>query len=146
MAAKKSTEETAVHVPDEKVEAKVESGEPVLAAPTMNINTANGAGSKFTEAEFQRELDQVARVLGEMPTKTISIPKQMAATVGESLPAIINGVKIVVPVNGESYEIPEPYYNIIMNSLKTIHSGDVRADLNLGKDLDAEALVAPKKR
>jgi hypothetical protein len=142
MAANK----TAKVVADENVEAAVEAGEPVLAAPTMNINTANGAGSKFTEAEFQHELKQVAKVLGDMPTKTISIPKQMAPTIGETLPAIINGVRIGVPVNGESYEIPEAFYEVIKDSLKVIHSGDVRADLNLGKDIDAEALIAPKKR
>jgi hypothetical protein len=141
-----ATSKTAKAVADENVEAAVAAGEPVLAAPTMNINTANGAGSKFTEAEFQNELKEVARVLGEMPTKNISIPKQMAATVGETLPALINGVRIGVPVNGETYEIPEPFYDIIMNSLKVIHSGDVYADLNLGKDLEAEALIAPKKR
>jgi hypothetical protein len=141
-----ATSKTVKAVADENVEAAVAAGEPVLAAPTMNINTANGAGSKFTEAEFQNELKEVARVLGEMPTKNISIPKQMAATVGETLPALINGVRIGVPVNGETYEIPEPFYDIIMNSLKVIHSGDVYADLNLGKDLEAEALIAPKKR
>ena len=118
----------------------------VETAPVMNINTANGAGSQVTEAEMKRDVENAARVLGEMPTKSISIPKQMAPILGDTVRSFINGAEIRVPVDGESYDIPAPYYEIIKNSLKTINSGDVRADLNLGKDVDAEALVTPTKR
>ena len=138
-----ATNKTAKAVADEKVEESVAAGEPVLAAPVINI--ANGGGAQITEAEVKRELEQAAKTLGEMKTKTISIPKQMAPIIGESLPAFINGVKVVVPVDGESYDIPEAYYEVIKNSLKVINSGDVRADLNLGKDVDDDALIAVKK-
>lgn len=139
-----ATNKTAKTVADENVEAAVEAGEPVIASPVINV--ANGGGRQITEAEVKRELDYAAQQLSGMKKKSISIPKQMAPILGETLPAMINGVQIRVPVDGESYEIPEAYYEIIKESLKTINSGDVRRDLNLGKDLDAEALIAPTKR
>ena len=142
MAANK----TAKAVADENVEAAVEAGEAVMAAPVMNINTANGAGNKISEAEMKRDVERAVKILGEEKTKSISIPKQMAPILGETLRAFINGAEIRVPVDGESYDIPAPYYEIIKESLKTINSGDVRSDRNLGKDVDAEALVSPTRR
>jgi hypothetical protein len=139
-----ATNKTAKTVADENVEEAVAAGEPVIASPVINV--ANGGGKQITEAEVKRELEYAAQQLSGMKKKSISIPKQMAPILGETLPAMINGVQIRVPVDGESYEIPEAYYEIIKESLKTINSGDVRRDLNLGKDLDAEALISPTKR
>lgn len=136
--------ETAKHVEDENVE----EAETVLVSPVMNINGANGAnGSRISEAEMKRDVEKAAKELGKMKTKSISIPKQMAPILGETMRAFINGAEIRVPIDGESYDIPEPYYEIIKNSLKTINSGDVRAEMNLGKDVGADALLAtPTKR
>lgn len=111
--------------------------------PELNINTANDAGgNKMTEAQMAREEQDVAKILGEMKYVTVSIPKQFIPMLGESLPCFINGAKIVVPVDGEDHEIPEPYLEVIKNSLKYINSGDVRRDYNLGKDVDADALIS----
>ena len=139
-----ATNKTAKAVADEKVEEAVAAGEPVIASPVINV--ANVGGRQITEAEVKRELNEAAAKLEGMKKKSISIPKQMAPILGETLPAMINGVQIRVPVDGESYDIPEAYYEIIKESLKVINSGDVRRDLNLGKDVDAEALIAPTKR
>jgi hypothetical protein len=141
-----ATSKTAKAVADENVEAAVEAGEAVMAAPVMNINTANGSSNKISEAEMKQDVERAARLLGSEKTKSISIPKQMAPILGETIRAFINGAEIRVPVDGESYDIPAPYYDVIKDSLKTINSGDVRADRNLGKDVDAEALVSPTKR
>lgn len=132
MATNKKTDEQATHVEDQKVAEAVANNEPVLAAPVMNINTANGAGNRVSEAELQREIDDVAKILGKMPKKSISIPKQLASVVGETMVSCINGACIHVPVDGETYEIPEAYYTIIMDSLKVVNSGDVRPNLAYG--------------
>lgn len=143
MAANKG-KEVAKHVEDENVE----ESEVVLVSPVMNINNANEAsGNKISEAEMKRDVEQAAKALGEMKTKSISIPKQMAPILGETVRAFINGAEIRVPVDGESHDIPAPYYEVIKESLKTINSGDVRSDRNLGKDVGSDALAAtPTKR
>lgn len=110
-------------------------------APEININTANGAGNKITDAQMEHELKQVQIQLGKMKKKNIMIPKQMADKVGTVIPAWINGVRINVPVNGKDQEIPEAYHEIIVNSLQTIDSGDVREDRNLGAKVGDEALL-----
>jgi hypothetical protein len=115
--------------------------EAVQAAPNININTANGAGNKITDAQMEHELKQVQAQLGKMKKKNIMIPKQMADKVGTVIPAWINGVRINVPVNGKDQEIPEAYHEIIVNSLQTIDSGDVREDRNLGAKVGDEALL-----
>ena len=108
---------------------------------TMNINGANNANSnRPTEAEMKRELEYAKAVLSQQKTKSVSIPKQMAQYVGETLPACINGACVRVPVDGESYDVPEAYYPIIMNSLKTIHAGDVRDAYGFGDKVGDDAL------
>jgi len=108
---------------------------------TMNINGANGAtGNRPSEAEMKRDLEYAKRVLSQQKTKAVSIPKQMAQYTGDTMISCINGACVRVPVDGESYDVPEAYYDIIMNSLKTIHAGDVRDARNLGKDVHSDAL------
>lgn len=96
------------------------------------INVANDTGNRPSEAEIKRELKAAAEALKAEKLKSISIPKQMAAMIGDVLPACINGVCIKVPVDGEEHKIPAPFYPIIKESLKTVNSGDVRASLTQG--------------
>lgn len=136
MATNKGNE-VAKHIEDEKVA----EAEQVLVSPVMNINTANGSGNRISESEMERDAKNAAKVLGKMKTKSVTIPKQMAQYLGETLPACINGACIRVPVDGEAHDVPEPYFEIIKNSLKTINSGDVRDEYNLGKDVNSDALI-----
>jgi hypothetical protein len=113
----------------------------------MAVNKANATeGNRPTEAEMKSEVEHAAKVLASANKKSISIPKQMASVLGETMIAGINGAFIRVPVDGEEYEIPEPYYNIIKESLKTVNSEDVRGSLTQGaNDQFLEDLVNPSK-
>lgn len=112
----------------------------INTADTNTINTANGAGNKISEAEMKRDVEAAARVLKSKGTKSVTIPKQMAPILGETVISCINGACIRVPVDGESYDVPEPYHKIIMDSLKTIHAGDVRDERGFGDKVNDEAL------
>ena len=108
---------------------------------SMPVNGANGAtGNRPTEAEMKREVEHAKNVLSQQKTKSVSVPKQMAQYTGETMVSCINGACVRIPVDGESYDVPEAYYDIIMNSLKTIHAGDVREAHGFGDKVDHEAL------
>ena len=110
---------------------------------TMNINGANAANpysNRPTEAEMKRETEYAKMVLETKATKSVSIPKQMSQYVGDTMISCINGACIRVPVDGESYDVPEPYADLITNSLKTIHAGDVRSAYGFGDKADHDAL------
>lgn len=107
----------------------------MATAKQPEINKAN-QHSYVNESEIKRELEEAKAKIQSKKLKAISIPKQLASTIGDVLPACINGVCIKVPVDGEEYEVPEPYVAIIRNSLKTINSGDVRANLKSGANDD----------
>ena len=107
-----------------------------VSAVHSTINKANSAGSTLTEAEMKRDVEAAKRALQAKETKSISIPKQMAPYTGETMVSCINGACIRVPVDGNSYDVPAPYYELIMNSLKTIHAGDVRAEYGFGDKVD----------
>lgn len=132
------------YVPDGE-EQNQDQGEVInvsATTSTMNINGANAAtGNRPTEAEMKRDVENAKRVLEAQKTKAISIPKQMAQYTGDTMIACINGACIRVPVDGESYDIPEAYHEIIRTSLKTIHGGDVRDQFNLGDKVNDDALV-----
>ena len=110
---------------------------------SMNVNKSNGSlGDYFrvSEADMKRDVEKAAATLGEEAKKTISIPKQMIPYLGETMIACINGACIRVPIDGESYDIPESYYPIIMESMKTIHAGDVRDQYGFGEKVNDQAL------
>lgn len=101
------------------------------------VNTTETvSASTVSETEIKNELKRVAALMKKEKKKTVSIPKQLQATLGDTLPACINGVCVNVPVDGEEYEVPAPYAELIRNSLKTINSGDVRATLEQGVNED----------
>lgn len=134
------TDKTAADVAVEstaEVNKAAEAGAVAQATPTYTpVNGANAAGNKISEAEMKRDVEQAAKALGKAKKKSISIPKQLAPMVGDTMISCINGACIRVPVDGESYDIPEPYHALITNSLKTINSGDVRPTLKAGANDD----------
>ncbi len=105
-----------------------------------NINKANALGNKISEAEMKKEVADAAKALATKKKKAISIPKQLAPVVGETMISCINGACIRVPVDGEEYEIPEPFFALIRESLKTVNSGDVRASGALGNGANDQFL------
>ena len=110
------------------------------------VNKANEESNKISEAEMKAEVEAAVKVLSGAKKKSISIPKQMASVLGETLVAGINGAFIRIPVDGEEYEIPEHYHAIIKESLKTVNSADVRESLTQGaNDQYLDNLVSPSK-
>ena len=110
---------------------------------TMPVNGANGnQGDYFrvSEADMKRDVEKAANHLGQEATKSISIPKQMIPYLGETMIACINGACIRVPIDGNSYDIPESYHPLIMESMKTIHAGDVRDQYGFGEQVNDAAL------
>jgi hypothetical protein len=97
-----------------------------------NINTTQNMTNKISEGEMKRDVERAAKSLAAKKKKSISIPKQMAPILGDTVTSCINGACIRVPVDGESYDIPEPYFEVIKESLKTVNSGDVRSTLKAG--------------
>jgi hypothetical protein len=97
-----------------------------------NINTTQNMSNRISEGEMKRDVERAAKTLAAKKKKAITIPKQMAPILGDTLVSCINGACIRVPVDGEEYEIPEPYFQVIKESLKTVNSGDVRATLKAG--------------
>lgn len=133
-----------------------EEGQVVQATPTYTpINTTASInsptmttplGNRVSESEIKSELEAAAKALKAKNKKAVSIPKQLASTLGDTLPACINGVCINVPVDGEEYEIPEPYVELIRNSLKTVNSGDVRRTLSANQGADDNYLLSVDKK
>ena len=136
-------EQSIQYVPESQ-ERNTDQGEVInvsATTSTMNINRANSSGSQITEAEMKREVEAAKRQLDQQKTKAVTIPKQMAQYTGDTMIACINGACVRVPVDGNSYDIPEAYHDIIMNSLKTIHAGDVRDAYGFGDKVNDDALV-----
>ena len=148
MANKPKEQETkgqAVQYVPEGQEKNQDSGEVInvsATTSTMNINGANAAtGNRPSESEMKREVDAAKRHLEQQKTKSVTIPKQMAQYVGDTMISCINGACVRIPVDGKSYDVPEAYHDIIMNSLQTIHGGDVRDQYGFGDKVNDNELV-----
>jgi hypothetical protein len=128
--------------------AAEEGKEVVQASPTyttLNVNKTDTMGNRVSETDIKKELEEAKKKLKAKAVKSVSIPKQLASVLGDTLPACINGVCIRVPVDGEEYDVPAPYVDLIRNSLKTINSGDVRSTLQHGNiDPEGDLLVVRK--
>lgn len=148
MAKAKETQEPkeqdVKYVPEGE-ENKVQGSEVVnvsATTSTMNINGANAAsGNRPTESEMKRDIEYAKQVLSQQKTKSVTIPKQMAQYVGDTMISCINGACVRIPVDGKSYDVPEAYYDVIMNSLQTIHAGDVRDAYGFGDKVNDDALI-----
>ena len=63
----------------------------------------------INDAEFQRDLETAMRAFaGEKKVKR-KINPSIAQKVGSTLPMSINGVVLVLPVDGTEFEIPETF-------------------------------------
>lgn len=146
-SAAQNLSDVKTQTPEETQAAVVQQGDLVQVAATYStMNTANsaGTGNKPTEAEMKRDVEAAARILETSEKKSISIPKQMVPILGETMISCINGACIRVPIDGNSYDIPAPYHQIITDSLKTIHAGDVRDEYGFG-DKVLDAALTPGK-
>ena len=57
--------------------------------------------------DYQKEMDLTAAAFEQEKKVAFSIPKMMQSSLGSELFIGVNGSHVVVPVDGEEYEIPE---------------------------------------
>lgn len=67
--------------------------------------------SETSNAKLKAELEVVKKTFGKEPMKELTIPKIFAKSFGSHLYIGINGAFVNVPVDGNSYEIPESFYD-----------------------------------
>lgn len=74
----------------------------------MAANTTKSLSEKGkTEKEYQSEMDLTAQMFAQEKKEKFSIPQMLEKSLGTELFISVNGGYVVVPVDGEEYEIPE---------------------------------------
>jgi hypothetical protein len=76
------------------------------------VNTTKSvkeAAKETAEKDLQKQVEQAARALQAEKLVKVSIPKSFEKFVGPTVPFGINGVMIVLPVDGQDYEVPAPF-------------------------------------
>lgn len=85
------------------------------------VNTTESIkAAQVTDAELQKMTEAAAKALGSAKKVKVSIPAALQKSVGPTVPFGINGAIIVIPVDGEDYEVPEPYGALVKEYLKTV--------------------------
>ena len=76
----------------------------------VNTNKALKENAKETaERDLENQVKEAASRLKAEKMVMVSIPKNLEKFVGPTVPFGINGVMIVLPVDGKDYEVPAPY-------------------------------------
>jgi hypothetical protein len=85
-----------------------------------NTTATINAGVKVTDGQILNEVREAAKVFADEKLVKASIPKGHAKFIGETLPLRINGVGIVLPVDGKQYSIPESFANHLQEYLNNL--------------------------
>ena len=91
----------------------------------MAVNTTKNvaqAQKETAEKDLERQVKKAADSLKAEKLVKVSIPKALEKHIGPTLPLGINGVMVVIPVDGKSYEIPAPYKPILEDYLENLKS------------------------
>lgn len=77
----------------------------------MAVNTTKSAGAakETAIADLEKQVKEAAAALGSTKLVKVSIPKALEKHIGPTLLLGINGVQIVLPVDGKDYEVNEPF-------------------------------------
>lgn len=92
------------------------------------INTVSSINS-VSNQQYQDSLRNTQKLLKKYKKVNVMIPRQFRNILGNMVPITINGVSISIPVDGESYPVPEPYAKILHESLQTIQAEDVKPEV-----------------
>lgn len=85
------------------------------------VNTTKTMAAKsVTDAELQKEIDKAKATFDGAKTVKVSIPALLAKNIGATLPLVINGVRIVLPVDGSENEVPEPYAKLLKKYMENL--------------------------
>jgi hypothetical protein len=87
----------------------------------MAVNTTKTVGqSKVTDADLQKQIEKLGGTFKGEKKRKVSIPKALIPQLGTELFFGINGVSIVIPVDGKSHEIPETFADHVEKYLENL--------------------------
>lgn len=88
----------------------------------MAVNTTKSvkAAQDTAVKELETQVKMAAKQLQAEKLVKVSIPKAFAASLGPTLPLGINGVMLVLPVDGKDYEVPAPFSTLLKDYLDNI--------------------------
>jgi hypothetical protein len=88
----------------------------------MAINTTKSvkAAQETAVKDLEASIKAAAAQLNSEKLVKVSIPKAFEKAVGPTLPLGINGVMIVLPVDGKDYEVPAPFSALLKDYLDNI--------------------------
>lgn len=76
----------------------------------MAINSTKSIGqAKVTDSDLQKQISELGGVFKGEKKRKVSIPKALIPQLGSELFLGINGVSIVIPIDGKSHEVPETF-------------------------------------
>lgn len=88
------------------------------------VNTSKSINGQAVKEASQRELEnqvkEAAKRLQAEKMVKVSIPKGYEKFVGPTVPFGINGVMIVLPVDGQEYEVPAPFKEHVQAFLDSV--------------------------
>lgn len=88
---------------------------------TNTTKTMGGQALKETaQKDLEKQIKDAADKLKAEKMVKVSIPKGYEKFVGPTVPFGINGVMIVLPVDGQDYDVPAPYKEHVKSFLDNI--------------------------
>lgn len=90
-------------------------------AQTVNTKASMPISAKETaERDLENQVKEAAKLLNAEKTVKVTIPKGYEKFTGPTVPFGINGVMIVLPVDGKEYEVPAPYKEHVQSFLENL--------------------------
>lgn len=90
----------------------------------MAVNTTKSVGVKQAQEtavkDLEKQVKDAAKQLNAEKLVKVSVPKAFEKAIGPTLPIGINGVMLVLPVDGSEHEVPEPYKAVLKEYLDNI--------------------------
>lgn len=85
------------------------------------INTSKSMSKpSVNEKELENQIKKAAEAFEKEKLVQVSINTNLQKNIGESLPLGINGVRIVLPVDGSKHKIPESFANLLNDYLANL--------------------------
>jgi hypothetical protein len=90
----------------------------------MAVNTTKSVAALKETAvrDLEKQIKDAQVALKNEKLVKVSIPKALEKHIGPTLYLAIQGVHIVLPVDGKDYEVPAPYKAILANYLDNLES------------------------
>lgn len=88
----------------------------------MAVNTTKSINEvpETTVQELEAQVKKAAEMLKGEKLVEVSIPKHYVKSIGPTLPLGINGVMLVLPVDGTKHQIPKSYKDLLEEYLNNL--------------------------